>query len=75
MSKALTSRLVLLALLAAASPSTARGQDSGPKRLPTGQRLDPAGDSVTLWKAVKGDETPMPVARHASPVHLLSIGR
>ena len=48
MPRALALRLVLLALLAATSASLARGQDSGPKRLPTGQRLDPAGDSVTL---------------------------
>jgi len=40
--------LALLALLAACAPSPARGQNSGPKRLPTGQRLDPSGDSVTL---------------------------
>jgi DNA-binding beta-propeller fold protein YncE len=40
--------LALLALLAASSASTLRGQNSGPKRLPTGQRLDPSGETVTL---------------------------
>ncbi|HYY93171.1 MAG TPA: YncE family protein, partial [Pyrinomonadaceae bacterium] len=40
--------LALLALLAVGSASHVRGQNSGPKRLPTGQRLDPSGDSVTL---------------------------
>src|ERR1044072_9929933 len=40
--------LALLALLVASLASPLRGQDSGPKRLPTGRRLDPAGDSVTL---------------------------
>jgi DNA-binding beta-propeller fold protein YncE len=48
MPRALALRLVLLALLAAASNSPARVQNSEPKHLPTGQRLDPAGDSVTV---------------------------
>jgi DNA-binding beta-propeller fold protein YncE len=46
--RALTSRLILLALLAAASSSTVRGQNSEAKRLPTGQRLDASGDSITM---------------------------
>src|SRR5918911_4113782 len=40
--------LALFTLLAASPASPARGQNSEPKRLPTGQRLDPSGDSVTL---------------------------
>src|ERR687883_1570408 len=40
--------LALFTLLAASPASPARGQNSEPKRLPTGQRLDPSGDSVTM---------------------------
>jgi DNA-binding beta-propeller fold protein YncE len=45
---AAASRLALCALLSALSVLVARGQDSGPKRLPTGRSLDTPGRSVTL---------------------------
>jgi DNA-binding beta-propeller fold protein YncE len=48
MHRGLTSRLVLLALLLAASTSAVRGQNSESKRLPTGMRLDASGDFITL---------------------------
>ena len=41
-------KLALLALLVASGASPAGGQNSESKRLPTGQRLDPAGETVTL---------------------------
>ncbi len=45
---ALRLRLALPALLMTLSLSLVRGQNSEMKRLPTGQRLDPEGQSVTL---------------------------
>ena len=38
-------------------------------------RIDDAAFNRVLWKAVKGDGTPVPPPRYASPVHLLSMGR
>src|SRR5690349_2883588 len=59
MPKAPALGLALLALLVASTASPARGQDSGPKRLPTGQHLDPSGDTVTLGS--------MPLAMSLAP--------
>ncbi|MCA1817616.1 MAG: alkaline phosphatase family protein, partial [Acidobacteria bacterium] len=48
MSRTLKLWLVALLLLTANLTSPARAQDSEPKRLPTGLRLDPTGDPITL---------------------------
>jgi sugar lactone lactonase YvrE len=38
-------------------------------------RVDDAAFNRVLWKVFKGEQTPMPAPVHASPVHLLRIGR
>jgi hypothetical protein len=38
-------------------------------------RIDDAAFNRVLWTMFKGDETPMPAARYASPVHLLRTSR
>jgi DNA-binding beta-propeller fold protein YncE len=38
-------------------------------------RVDDAAFNRVLWEVVKGERTPMPTPVHASPVHLLRIGR
>jgi DNA-binding beta-propeller fold protein YncE len=38
-------------------------------------RIDDAAFNRVLWKVIKGEDRPMPAPSHASPVHLLRIGR
>jgi DNA-binding beta-propeller fold protein YncE len=38
-------------------------------------RIDDAAFNRVLWKVIKGDNMPMPTPRHASQLHLLSMGQ